>query len=266
MPIPDGPWKDISTDFTTDLPISNGYDSILVVVDRFSKEGRFIPCNKDITAVETATLFKDHVWKLHGLPTMIVSDRGPQFAAKVMQELCKLLGIKSKLSTAFHPQTDGQTERLNRDLQQYLRLFVAEKQNDWSSWLSLAEFSYNNKRQESLGKTPFEVTRSYMPRMGVEPLTSKVPAAQEIANKIKETLDQARRNLEHAQEAMKRQADKSRSDAPEYKMEDLVWLSTTNLKLTRASKKLSEKWLGPYKVISMKGPNALFLRITLPMH
>ena len=107
LPIPSGPWVDVSTDFTTDLPISNGYDSILVVIDRFSKEARFVACNKEITALETARLYLDHVWRFHGLPTTIVSDRGPQFAAKVMKKLCRLLGITPKLSTAFHPQTDG---------------------------------------------------------------------------------------------------------------------------------------------------------------
>ena len=117
LPIPTAPWVDISVDFTMDLPVSNGYDTILVVIDRFSKEGRFIPCNKDVTALDTACLYLNHVWKIHGLPTTIVSDRGLQFAAKVMQELCKLLGIQSKLSTAFHLQTDGQMEWLNRDLQ-----------------------------------------------------------------------------------------------------------------------------------------------------
>jgi transposase InsO family protein len=122
LELPNIPWAEVTADFTTDLPLSNGFDSILVVVDRFSKEVEFIPCNKTTTALDTARLYLHNVWKNHGLPSSIVSDRGPQFASQVMRDLCKQLGIQPKLSTAFHPQTDGQTERMNRDLQQYLRL------------------------------------------------------------------------------------------------------------------------------------------------
>ena len=123
LEVPSTPWEESSADFITDLPESRGFDSILVVVDRFSKEVEFIPCNKAVTALDTARLYLTHVWKSHGLPRSMVEDRGPQFAAQVMKDLFKCLGITPKLSTAHHPQTDGQTERMNRDLQQSLRLF-----------------------------------------------------------------------------------------------------------------------------------------------
>ena len=110
---PPGPWKEISADFITDLPESERFDSILVVVDQFSKEVEFIPCTKSVSALDTAKLYLRHVWKHHGLPTGIVSDRGPQFASQVMKDICKRLGIQPQLSTAYHPQTDGQTERIN---------------------------------------------------------------------------------------------------------------------------------------------------------
>ena len=135
---PPGPWKEISTDFITDLPVSEGFDSILVVVDRFSKEVKFIPCTKTTSALDTAKLYLCYVWKHHGLPTRIVSDRSPQFASQVMKDIGKRLDIQPRLSTAYHSQTDGQTERINRDLQQYLRIFTLEKQNEWVSWLPLA--------------------------------------------------------------------------------------------------------------------------------
>jgi transposase InsO family protein len=115
--LPDIPWTEVTADFTTDLPLSNGFDSNLVVVDRFSKELEFIPCNKTTTALDTARLYLHNVWRNYGLPSSIASDRGPQLASQVMRDLCKQLGIQPKLSTAFHPQTDGQTERMNRDLQ-----------------------------------------------------------------------------------------------------------------------------------------------------
>ena len=107
------PWVDVSVDFITDLPLSNGSDSILTVIDRFSKETEFIPCNKTAMALDTAKLYLFHVWKDHGLPRTIISDQGPQFASQVMTDLCKRLGILPKLSTVHHPQTDGQTEVMN---------------------------------------------------------------------------------------------------------------------------------------------------------
>ena len=114
------PWVDVSADFVTDLPLSNRYDLILTVVDHFSKETEFILCNKTAMALDTAKLYLFHVWKDHGLPHTIVSDRGLQFALQVMTDLCKQLGITPKLSTVHHPQMDGQMEVMNREVQQYL--------------------------------------------------------------------------------------------------------------------------------------------------
>ena len=107
------PWVDVSMDFITDLPLSNGFNSILTIVDQFSKETEFIPCNKTVTVLDTTKLYLFHVWKDHGLPRTIVSDCGLQFASQVMLDLCKQLGILPKLSTAHHPQMDGQTEVMN---------------------------------------------------------------------------------------------------------------------------------------------------------
>ena len=114
---PPSPWKEISANFIMDVPESEGFDNILVVVDQFSKEVEFIPCTKSTSALDTAKLYLCYVWKYYGLPTGIVSDRGPQFTSQVMKDICKRLGIQPRLSTAYHPQTDGQTERINWDLQ-----------------------------------------------------------------------------------------------------------------------------------------------------
>ena len=116
----------------------------------------FIPTIEKMTAGELARLFRDNVWKLHGLPESIILDRGPQFAAGVMRELNAMLGIDSKLSTAFHPQTDGQTERMNQKLEQYLRMFINHRQEQWPEWLGTAEFAYNNKVQTSTKVSPFK--------------------------------------------------------------------------------------------------------------
>jgi len=116
----------------------------------------FISTTEKTTAGELARLFRDNVWKLYGLPESIISDRGPQFAVGVMRELNMMLGIDSKLSTAFHPQTDGQTERMNQELEQYLRMFIDYRQEQWPEWLGTAEFAYNNKVQTSTKVSPFK--------------------------------------------------------------------------------------------------------------
>ena len=114
----------ISADFIMKLPLAQSYDSILVVVDRFTKMAHFIPTTEKTSTERLARLFRDNVWKLHRLLDSIISDRGPQFAAGIMKELNRMLGIETKLSTAFHPQTDGQMERMNQKLEQYLRMFI----------------------------------------------------------------------------------------------------------------------------------------------
>jgi len=148
------PWTHILADFITKLPLAQGYNSILVVVDWLTKIVYFIPTTEKISAEGLARLFRDNVWKLYGLPESIISDRGPQFAAGLMKELNKMLGIKSKLSTAFHPQTDGQTERVNQELEQYLRMFIDHRQEQWPEWLGTAEFAYNNKVHSSMKISP----------------------------------------------------------------------------------------------------------------
>ena len=121
--IPSGAWEIITMDFVTDLPTSKGFDSILVTVDHFTKAVIISPCNKTATAEDTVDLFLNNVWKWTGLPTQVISDRGPQLASKVMQELWKKLGAKSSLSTAYHPQTDSQTKHVNQEIEQYLQIF-----------------------------------------------------------------------------------------------------------------------------------------------
>ena len=154
---------------------------------------------------------------------------------------------------------DGQTKRMNRDLQQYLCLFTVEKQHKWVDWLPIAQFSYNTKKQASTQKSPFEVTQSYSPRMGFEQRITKAPAADKFTTIIQNTLAQTKANLEKAQEWMKAQADKHKSIAPKYRIGNKVWLSTGNLKVTHASKKLMERWLGPYNITKLVGDNAVRL-------
>jgi len=185
--IPEKPWMHISADFITKLPLAQGYNSILVVVDRLTKMVHFIPTTEKTSAEGLARLFRDNVWKLHGLPESIISDRGPQFVAGLMRELNGMLGIKSKLSTAFHPQTDGQTERVNQELEQYLRMFIDHRQEQWPEWLGTAEFAYNNKVHLSTQTILFKANYRQNPRMGFEERKKgKYKGAEKFMMKIKE--------------------------------------------------------------------------------
>jgi transposase InsO family protein len=154
-------------DFITGLPESGGHNAILGVVDRLTKMSHFIPCRDTCTAEDVALMFRVYIWKLHGLPESIVSDRGSVFVSELWRTLCKELGINSKLSTAFHPETDGQTEHTNAILEQYLRAYINYEQDDWSSWLSQAEFANNAHILETTGTTPFFANYGYHPRLEI---------------------------------------------------------------------------------------------------
>jgi len=142
-------------DFITDMPKSGGYDTIRVVIHRLTKMSHFIPCSKDLDARQFATLFMREIVRLHGLPHDIITDRGTLFTSDLWKETTGKLGIERRLSTAFHPQTDGQTERTNAILDQYFRAYINYQQDDCCGYLSLAEFAYNNGYQETIKNTPF---------------------------------------------------------------------------------------------------------------
>ena len=152
-------------DFITKLPLAVEKDAILVVCDRLSKITYFVATIEGILAKGLARLFRDNIWKLHRLPESIVSDRGPQFAAKLTKELNRMLGIETKLLTAFHPQTDGQTEQMNQNLEQYLQFFVDHRQKDWLEWLA---FATNNKVYLAIKISLFIANYRRELRMGVD--------------------------------------------------------------------------------------------------
>ena len=164
--VPEKPWMHLMVDFITKLPVVAGKDAILVVCDRLFKMTYFVATIEGTSAEELARLFRDNVWKLHGLPESVVSDRGPQFAAELTKELNRMLRIKTKLSTTFHPQMDGQTERMNQELEQYLRFFIKHRQKDWPEWLAAAEFVINNKVHMVTKVLPFMANYGKEMRMG----------------------------------------------------------------------------------------------------
>jgi hypothetical protein len=165
LSIPSFKWESVSMDFITQLPVTKtGYDAIAVFVDRLTKMVHFAPTYTDCSARDVARLINDTVFKHHGLPSELISDRDPRFTSEFWTELTRLLGTKLKMSTAFHPQTDGQTERSNGVLEDYLRHYISPSQDDWDEWLPQAEFSVNNAWQESIKNTLFMLNFGQQPR------------------------------------------------------------------------------------------------------
>jgi len=187
------PWSHISADFITKLPLAQGYNTILVVYDCFSKMAHFIATTEKTSVEGLAKLFWNHVWKLHGLPESIISDRGVQFAAGMMKELNNLLGIQTKLSTAYHPQTDGQTERINQELEQYLRVFIDHRQEQWPDWLGTVEFIYNNKVHTATKTSPFKANYGQDPKMGFKGRRKgKYEAAEKFIERMRKIQEEAK--------------------------------------------------------------------------
>jgi transposase InsO family protein len=151
----------VCLDFIEGLPKSNRFDIILVVVDKFTKYAHFIPLSHPFAALQVAQAYMDHIYKLHGLPDSLVSDRDRIFTSAIWRELFKLSNTQLLISSSYHPQTDGQTERLNQCLENYLRCSVHSCPKQWSKWLSMAEFWYNTSYHTALGRTPFEVLYGY---------------------------------------------------------------------------------------------------------
>ena len=270
--IPEKPWVHISADFIMKLPLAQGYDSILVVVDQLTKMVHFIPTTEKISAEGLAKLFRDNVWKLHSLPESIISDRGPQFVAGIMRELNRMLGIESKLSMTFYSQTNGQTERVNQELEQYLRMFIDHRQEQWPNWLGTVEFAYNNKAYSSTKMSSFKANYGQDPRIGFKiRKKGKYKGAEKFMTKMKEIQEEAKAALGKAQEEIKKYADRKRGEANEYKIGDLVMLSTKDLKYQmtgRRTEKLMKRFVGPYKVKKIISENAVKLELpsTIRIH
>ena len=248
-------------DFITKLPVVAGKDAILVVCDRLSKMTHFVATTEGTSAEGLARLFWDNVWKLHRLPESVVLDRGPQFAAELTKELNRMLGIKTKLSTAFHSQTDGQTERMNQELEQYLRLFVEHRQKDWPEWLASAEFVVNNKTYTATKMSPFMANFGKELRMGGDiKRKGKVESATEFVERMKKVQEEAEAALKKTQEKMKRYADRGRKETEVWERGDQVLLSTKDLVFKeRPSKKLTERYVGPYAIEEVVLSNAVKL-------
>ena len=296
LQVPAFRWESVSMDFITQLPqTKHGYDAIMVFVDRLSKMVHFAATTTDVNAEETAKIFRHEVFRLHGMSRQVVSDRDTRFTSHFWRETMALLGVNQALSTAFHPQTDGQTERTNRILEDMLRYYVNPMLNDWDEYLDAVEFAVNNAWQESIKTTPLLLNYGQRPLTPTDiALQTKVPSASKFAKQWQDTVsqtktmlngaeqrciaeekrqfesdkanEQARQNIQHAQKKQKVQADKRRAHEPLFEIGTMVLLSTKNLRLKNpSSRKLLPLWVGPFEVIERVGKVAYKLRLTSGM-
>jgi len=251
----------LSVNFIVELPQAHGYDAIMVVVDLLSKRAYFIPMHTTVTAEGIANLFLRDVWKHHGTPQTALSDRGSQFIAEFTRELYRLLSIGQALSTCYHLQTDSQTERVNQELEGYLRSFTNEQQDDWDELLPLGKFTYNNHIHLSTQQTLFMVDTRRNPRMGFEPqqACSSIITVNDFAERMKIGTDEAKAALVKVKDEYAIYYNRHCSPAPEFEPGDMVWLDSTNIATTR---KLLHWQLGPYAVRVKVGHTAY--RLTLP--
>ena len=247
-------------DFITDLPLSNGYDYLFVVVDRLSKAIVVTPCTKTITADRTAQLYLNHVWRRTGLSQQVISDCGPQFASKVMQEIWNKLGVKSTMSTAFHPQTDGEMERVNQELEQYLRVFCNYQVDNWADLIPFMEFAHNARAHSATGHSPFKVWYGYQPEF-IPPLNfaTTISTVEERLKSMDQIRNEVTAALKTAAETMKRMGPEHPSKT--FKEGDLVWLEGTNIHTTHPKAKLALRQHGPFKVVYSTSTNS---KLTLP--
>jgi len=269
LPVPSGPWSDVTMDFITELPpskyLGQVYDSILVVVDRLTKMAHYIPALATWTAQDLAQVWIREVVRLHGAPKNIISDRGPLMNSKFWDSFCHYLDTMRVLSSAYHPETDGQTERQNQTLEQYLRCYCCLEQDDWAIWLPVAEFAYNDSKHSTTTVTPFRAYHGADPRApdwpGMPLGGGESHLGNNLAAKVLALQAECRRKIEAANKYQKTYSDKKRKHIT-LKIGDQVLISNRHMRSTRPKKKLDWKYVGPGTIMAQIGRDAY--RVDLP--
>lgn len=260
LPTPTTNWEEVTMDLITALPTTpRGYDAILVVVDRLSKMLCLVPTKKTVSADQLATLFINNVFRHHGIPRAIISDRDPRFTSQFWTALFQTLGTTLKMSTAFHPQTDGQTERANRTIEELLRAYVNDRADNWDLHLPLVEFAYNNSRQASTHQSPFYLNYGHHPFTPTDLAFNRSHPAVDFLDHMRSTLRTAKAHLDRAQQRQAAYANQRRIERM-YRVGEHVLLSTRNLPTFRG--KLCPRWIGPFTIQACISPTAY--RLTLP--
>ncbi len=263
LPTPRRPWSHIAIDFITDLPNSQGNTTILTIINRFSKACRLIPLPKLPTSLETAELMCNQVFRYYGLPDDIVSDRGSQFTSRVWSAFFRSLNVNISLTSGYHPQSNGQTERLNQEVIRFLRSYCQQQQTEWSRYLMWAEYAQNSLTKPATGMTPFQCILGFQPPMfpwSGEP--TDLPSVTEWLQRSEEVWDRAHTHLLRAVRHQELQANRHRRPGPVYQPGQWVWLSTRDLRLRLPCRKLSPRYVGPFKISRQITP--VSFRLELP--
>jgi hypothetical protein len=272
LPIPDRLWREISVDFITGLPESQGCTNLMVITDRLGK-GILLETMRTTEAKDVARVFLRTFYRQHGLPAAIVSDRGSQFVSTLWKRICQLLGIVRRLSTAYHPETDGATERMNQTVETYLRTFVNSSQDNWADLIPMAELAINNRDAHSTGVSPFFLAHGYH----LEPLQLKetpqdvqeprgpIQQADRIVRQLQDAREWAQTSMAVAQQEQEEAANRTRQQAPQFRVGDKVWLDLRNVRTTRPSKKLDWK-NAKYTVTEVIGSHSYRLNTPTGIH
>jgi len=235
----------------------------MVVVDWFTKMAHFIELQEKATVKDVADTFLREVWKLHRLRTEIISDKDAKLSGEFWESLCKMLGVKRRMSTAYHPQTDGPTERTNQVLGGYLRTSANYDQNDWYQLLPLAEHAYNNSATNAQNMTPFFANYGFHPQTEwMKEREAQNPGATMDAHWMQDIHRQAKQTLENTPESMKKYHNRKATEQPSIEVGDFVMLNAKNIPTKRPSKKVSLKLYGPLKVLEKKESRAYKLEIS----
>lgn len=271
LPVPERPWQHLTMDFKSFPKSKKGHDAILVFMCRLSKKSTTIPCSQTADARDLARMFLERIYPYYGPPDSIVSDRGPQFISDFWTEVCSILGIKMKLSTADHPQTDGQTENMNQYIDQRLRPFVNFYQDNWDELIPMVDFAQAALVQESVGQTPFFTILGFEPRTSFDwkEIPADIPAtarwnrqeAQVWTRRLHQAWEDAKSSMLLAQERQKVQANKRRREV-DFGVGDMVYVNTKSWRSSRPSRKLGDQMSGPYKILEKRGQA---FKLDLPM-
>src|SRR5260221_4059369 len=262
LPIPGQPWESISMHFIEQLPMSEGFTAILVIVDRLTKQSLFIPTHDTVDTPQLARLFLTHVFSKHSAPGHVTSDRRTEFVSHFFCSLGSLLSMKLHFTSGYHPEGDGQMERINQVLEQYLWAYMNYQQDNWAPLLPLAEFAYNNAVSTTTGISPFFANKGYHLRLSMNLLApSSSSEAQHYMVYLDQLHSQLKASIAEAQERYQKAADHQWIPSPAFRIGDHVYVKAKFFCTTRPSRKLAEKNLGPFEIIGTPGMHSITVHL-----
>lgn len=262
LPVPSRPWEIIGVDFITSLPSSQDCTCLMVVADHLTKMIHLVPCSDVPSADLTAKMLLFNVFRYHGFPKIIVSDHGSQFSSEFWTSLCSAINANPRLATAHHQQSNGQIERANSVIEQYLRCYCSTSQNEWCYYVPLCEMAYNNSLHKSIGKSPFFANYGFNPSCTIEsPPVLLKDNASALTRDWSSHFEALKRHLQKAKENFKKFGDSKKATGPSFKVNDFVWLKRYYF-TNEPSKKLSSQYLGPFRVLEVR--ERMNYRLDLP--